>query len=533
MSYGLPHSTLRPHQDDSIQFCLAQTQDDTAIIEAVTGSGKSSFAAATASRKTVVALVRTKNLQRQYQDLYGFDILFGKGNYNCVHPGAIPGTRADGCVMAAKMHKCPVKHKCQYLVQKRKCQASKKVALNYAYYLSANWCRERPPKALFLDEGHDLHYIVTGWSGCTITEKDQADWGLLRFPVVEHHAANILLRLPPPTDLALPWLQDSRDRMAEHYSTLKIKAQRDRRWQKKLRQCENLGRKLRATLDALRDCAEDWYVKSGPCAQWYRGEPRAAFVCRPLTAKHHFSSYFLNDHATIAMSATIGNMAAFTDELGIENYQSLVVPSRFPPESQPVHALDCPAMGSKADGAAFSKQADEIAKAILDQPSEWCGLILVTRKSEAKLLADRLARRGLQDRVWVTPGADGVYAPTDHQLAAWEQRKRKVSNSLCLTWSFGTGFDGLQEKICIAAKAPYPVWGSSDSYEAAWRAYSRKRYTWFAACVLAQWLGRTRRGRSMDYDLNGKKAGYVAIADSSWSRLKSYLPESVLDSITK
>ena len=532
MPYNLPHSTLRQHQAESIEFCLAQ--DDTAIIEAVTGSGKSSFAAATASCKKVIVLVKTKNLQRQYRDVYGFDILFGKGNYNCIHPGAVPGTKASECVMGIKMFKCKYKARCPYLIQKRICQNSKKVALNYAYYMIAQWPKQQPLGALFLDEGHELHRVVTDWSGCTVTESERVKWRLDPFPTIEHHSANILLRLPPPADLALPWLRNSRNQMAKHYQTLLHKASKSKKHQKLLRQCENLGRKLRATLDALQACASDWYIWSGPRGQWYAGRPRPAFSCKPLTAKHHFAKHFLGKHATIAMSATIGHLVAFTDELGIDEYNNLLVPSRFPPESQPVHVLDCPAMGSKADDAAFEKQADEIAKAILAQPHEWSGLVLVTRKSEAKLLADRLARRGLQDRVWVTPGADaGTYTPTDKQSAAWEQRKRQVGNSLCLTWAFGTGFDGLQEKICIAAKTPFPMYGSENSFEAAWRQYNRKRYTWVTACMLAQWLGRTRRGRVGDYDLNGKINGYVAIADSSWSQTQSYLPKIVLDSVVK
>jgi len=532
MPYNLPHSTLRQHQDDSIQFCLAQT--DMAVIEATTGSGKSSFAAATASRKRVIALVKTKNLQRQYRDVYGFDILFGKANYKCIHPGAVSGTTASECPQGTKMHKCKFAARCPYLVAKRKCQNSRKVALNYSYYMLAQWCKENPPSALFLDEGHELHRVVTDWSGCTVTEFERVKWSLDPFPTIEHHAANSLLRLPPPADLALPWLEDSRNQMAKHYQTLLHKASKSKKYQKLLRECEHLGRKLRSTLDALRSCAHDWYVRSGPNGQPYSSGYRPGFSCRPLTAKHNFARHFLGENATIAMSATIGNLAAFTAELGIEEHESLIVPSRFASEVQPIHVLDCPAMGSKADDAAFEKQADEIAASILDCPPEWSGLVLVTRKAEAKLLADRLARRGLQDRVWVTPGADvGVSAPTDQQAAAWEQRKRKVRNSICLTWAFWTGFDGLEERICIAAKAPFVVWGGESSYEAAWRAYSRKRYIWVAACNLAQGLGRTRRGRNGDYDLNGKQRGFVAIADKSWSQLKSYLPKIVLDSIVK
>jgi len=234
------------------------------------------------------------------------------------------------------------------------------------------------------------------------------------------------------------------------------------------------------------------------------------------------------------MSATIGEFGSFAEELGIREYDSLVVPNQFPAEARQIYVLDCPSMGSKATGSAFEKQADEIAGAILGCPKGWSGLILVTRKAEAKLLAERLAQRGLQDRVWVTPGWEtGSYHPTDKQVIAWEKRKRKVGNSICVTWSFWTGFNGLDEKILILAKAPYVQWGAAGSYEAAWRAYSMKRYKWASANQMAQGAGRTRRGREEDYDLDGGFQGFVAIADGSYKQLKKYLPSGTLDSLVE
>ncbi len=148
-------------------------------------------------------------------------------------------------------------------------------------------------------------------------------------------------------------------------------------------------------------------------------------------------------------------------------------------------------------------------------------------------MADRLARRGLQDRVWVTPGWDGSYEPTDKQAQAWERRKQQVPNSICLTWAFWVGFDGLDERICVAAKVPYPVWGSGGSYEAAWRGYSMDRYRWATANTLAQGLGRTRRGRPEDYDLDGEFNGFTAIADGSYKQIQKHLPGDLREALVK
>src|SRR3990172_8309399 len=97
--------------------------------------------------------------------------------------------------------------------------------------------------------------------------------------------------------------------------------------------------------------------------------------------------------------------------MGVKKYESRRVPSIWEPKVRPVRILDAPALGQKArrEGpAAFERQADVIAEAIKGCPSDWMGVIHVTRKSEAPELAKRLARRGLHDRVWVPGEKDGT-----------------------------------------------------------------------------------------------------------------------------
>src|SRR5689334_11814184 len=96
--YNLPHATLRPHQAETIEALLA-VSGTTHVINAPTGSGKTSFAAGVASQQHVIALVKTKNLQSaNYGESYKFDVLFGRSNYDCVHPGAAPYASAAECM---------------------------------------------------------------------------------------------------------------------------------------------------------------------------------------------------------------------------------------------------------------------------------------------------------------------------------------------------------------------------------------------------------------------------------------------------
>jgi len=156
------------------------------------------------------------------------------------------------------------------------------------------------------------------------------------------------------------------------------------------------------------------------------------------------------------MSATIGNEAVFARELGVEEFDFYRTPAVWPAETRPVHVLDVPSMGKGAadkDPGIWNKQADAISKAILNLPRHWSGIILVSRKSEANLLAKRLADRGLQERIWVPPGADAQdYKPTNEQLAAWQERLEEVPNSIAVAWSFWEGVDAKESQILIAAK---------------------------------------------------------------------------------
>lgn len=527
--YGLPHENLRPGQAGAIDWCL--NLEGVGVIEAPTGSGKTSYAAGVGNTKSVIALCRTKNLQSEnYGRVYEFDVLFGKGNYECVHEEALLEATAADCLHNSNMYECPHVKSCPYVVQKEIAKQSDKASLNYAYYLSAKWPRQNPASCLVLDEAHELHKVVTDWAGCTITEKDRKTWELPEFPELRpRKGGGMMINESDPVPEAVEWLNVSRDLMVQHWLRLRFAETKEGLREK--RRAERLGRKLRATRDALVRNNSEWYIKSGKRAAGWGSRIMPGFVAKPLTAKHHFPGYFINAPSTILMSATIGELGAFTEELGIEDYTSLTVENQFPPDSRSVYALDVPSMGAKASEIDFNHQADEIARSILDCPYDWPGLVLVTRKAEAGILADRLARRGLEDRVWVTPGGGDDYVATDRQVIEWEQRKSRVPNSICITWSFWVGYDGVDEKICIAAKVPYPLWGSGSSFEAAWRAYSMQRYLWQAGNTLAQGLGRTRRGRPEDYDLGDEFNGFVAIADGSWRRVKNSLPQSLKESV--
>jgi len=530
--FNLPvsHTEFREHQLESIQYCL--DAKDFTVLEMPTGSGKTALAAAVSSKHSVISLVRHKALQLgNYEETYGFDAHYGKANFDCIHPDAFLGSSAEMCLFESEMYKCPRSNTCPYLISKSKAWRSAKASLNYAYWMSAtNWREKNPPQFLFCDEGHNLPRIVIDHVSCTLGQKDITEWSLPNPPMIQHAHANTLLRLPPPADLAIPWLVKAREIMIDHYRRFRRDAQHSEKAQEGMNKAKGLGRKLRNCLDAININSDVWFIRSGPQALHFGDQKRPGFTAKPLSAQFDFARFFLNEHNTIAMSATIGKPDVFAKELGIADYDFRSVPSRFPPERRPVHVLDVPSMSAKATAVDFEHQADAIADFIKRYPPSWSGLIHVSRIYEEKLLHDRLCRRGLAGRMFYIKNKQEHYTPTDAQLKTWEQRKRR-GPAILVTCSFSEGFDGLDERINISAKIPYRRYGSEQSYDRAWATHDRKRYAQDAAVSTMQQMGRTRRGRECDYDTPDEVRGACAVADGSLPRIKSYFSDSFREAL--
>lgn len=528
--WELKHESLREDQLSAILWAV--NTDGYGLLEAPTGSGKTAIARAITSKKKTVALCMTKMLQYENYEEYGFDAHYGRENFECINPEN-PNSSADMCIHLEKgMNKCEYFSQCPYSVSKFKAMRSTKTSLNYAYWLTAkSWREDNPPEVLFLDECHNIPDIVTNWTGCTIKEDERKKWHLPEFPKLTYTHSSIIGTFIPDADtdnihIALAWMHKSASILRARYKVLQKHAKAGvHNAQEEMHECARIGYKVATTAQAIQDNADRWYVESGDALVYTRYGYAPALIAKPLSACMHFKKLF-NAKTCILMSATIGNFSAFAKELGVHAHAECRVAHRYPAHARPVHILDAPRFGKNSDDAQYNMQADAIAKAILQNNKEWSGLVLVTRKTEASLLADRLARRGLQDRVWVTPGSDGKYVPTDTQVKAWADRRKKIPNSICITWAFWEGYNGLDEKICIVAKVPFP--NLSTRFEQARLKANPRMYNLRTGWSLTQGLGRTRRGRDEDY---GADNGYVAIADANWTRVRSSLPEYIFESI--
>lgn len=516
--YGLPHDEWYPGQEDMIKW-ISET-DGTLIVEAPTGSGKTGILAAQSKRKAVLALVRTKSLQQEnYEEGYGFDTLYGKVNYPCVSPDTTYLTRADECIFPDNPRTCPQYPDCQYFQDRDRALASDKASLNYPYWMNvhSSW---RSHSFLGCDEAHQLSEITLDRAGITIDETTQVKYGLPTFPLISSSRNTSISQAgKSPIDR-------TREYLGSCLRALESSIERDKLSsgsvdKREMRKKISLRDKMLASINALNISSEGWYIRSGPSV----GKTGWGFIARPLTAKYHFPTYFM--HPTwqlMVMSATIGNPEVFCEELGISEYSYRAMKSSWGPERRPVHALDVPRLGRKSPPSAYEKQADEIARAIRSVDNKWSGIIHTTSILEAGRIAKRLHSRGLHDRVFVPERK-----PTNHMLTDWQNRLKKIPNSIIVSWSMWEGYDGTDEKINIVAKTPYPYLG--DAYEVERRNFNGKFYIQRAAWQLEQGLGRTRRGREEDYDTDDEERGFVAIADGGWKWVRKYMSKTVVEAI--
>lgn len=529
---GLHHAEWRPRQLDIIRdLSIASGY---VILSAPTGSGKTSIAKALASTHTVTALCRTKGLQSEnYRDEYGFDAMFGKGNYPCAHP-EYKGTFADTCAYAdAGMRTCPHADECTYLIQKDRVMSSGKRSLNYAYWLSAHWPREYTSNTLVLDEAHQLSEITLEWAGIDMSNKVRQELGLEDFPEIsgaENRSIFFESNSKTPVEQANAWIEQSISRLERKLGNLRAADTLDTKARRELTRTESWLRKMEATTAAIARKPTDWYVQSGRAIEkdWKTGMWLPKFIIKPLSARYHFDHYFGYGEKVIMMSATIGSPQAFAEELGIgDQYKFITMPNQWPAETRPIFDLGAPSIGQKASPLDYDRQAEVIANAIKQCPSNWSGVIHVTRKSEAGLLANRLNNKGLYGRIWTPAVTDG----TDEQMRKWEAEKRASGKlgKIAISWTWWEGVNLTEERICIVAKTPYPFLGSP--YEVARRNYSGKTYLWRTAVQLEQALGRTRRGEAEDYDIGNGRNQLVAIADANWKRVRNYLSTDLMEAV--
>ena len=505
--YGLPHESWRPSQYQMVQTLLGKKEGSVTLMQAPTGSGKTGISRGVAGKKSVTALVKTKMLQQtNYDGIYKFDILFGRGNYDCIHPEQmIEDAKADQCLYESRMDECEYVDECPYVMRKRLVQRSRVRSLNYSYFLTSRWTRNSKfaTDYLFLDECHLLSDETVEWVGLTVRDSDRLKWGLPSFPTTYQSTKE-------GVDRCLDWAEQAIGVLETKLEGLTGK---DANTLSKKSRIERLVSKLTFTCSAIHRAPHDWYCRAGERALEYMGTPRPGLMIKPLTARHHFPKLFLGIYPRVVMmSATIGAPEFMAEELGIEHWEYEQVPNQWGPEQRPVHVPECPSLGYKSPDSHWVKQA-EIIKAQLEAlPEDWCGVIHTNSYAQATNLAKRLDKLNFNTMRLYLPRAG---TPTNQQLSDWEMEKKRYRGRLIITPSFSEGVDLTEERICIVAKTPFAS-VSPGSFDYERMLYSSSMYKQRTAWKTEQMCGRTRRGREIDYDTSFEKRGWVSVVDGAF-----------------
>lgn len=497
--FDLPHDEWRPGQLETVKWI--NRTSGTLIVQAPTGSGKTGVGAALSKYGIVRSLTHTINLQQQYEKLYDFEPIYGMNNYDCAMLGH--GATARECIFSEAMYQCPVKLSCNYLLRREVVKNSERQSLSYAYFLNSVWTHEHHADFLYCDEAHLLPQITRDYCTMEYTPQQLMHLDLPHYPMPmpRSHAARVLI--------AAKWLNKVSLTVKAEYNKLADIPPRKR------------GRKtvikMRILFDNISriDRSVAWATDSPQ--HFYASWDNEKFKLVPLTARLYFKNLFTSNwpHKAILTSATIGNPETLRRELGINYYKFRDVPSAFTPESMPVFSYEnAPRLSHSLSSAGWREWAKVVADMIKSCDPSWSGLIHVSSANQAHSLANALARFGLEDRVYIPQGKG-----TGEKIEHWQARKKKVKNTLAISYSFHMGLDGHDDNINIIGKVPF---GTLDEFGQAELDYDPDIYRHRAALLTEQAAGRIRRGQPEHYEEQGMPMRkFVAIADNNYIQLDS------------
>lgn len=502
--YNIPYTKWRPGQLEAIK-AIKSADSRVILLQARTGIGKSGIGAGLGARgESVRLLTFTRSLQKQYgDDMPDTEVLYGLNAYPCE---LIPGNfyTANHCQYPNEMKKCPVSHKCEYLIQRDLTKDAVRQALSYQYFLKATWPYTDPTDYTYCDEAHSIPSVIMDHMTMEISPSELA-----------RHKIDPIPHLPPVDGVMkkrlASWLMDVADQAKEIAGLINSKSFKSHR-----------DVALRSWYNTFEDKARTISVgiTEEPDMFYVSGDPVSGMKIFPLTPAPFFWKLFGSQNKLIMASATIGNPKQFVRLMGIGNdYLYHEVPPLYPPSGEPVYYYkDAPRMSYRSGDKAIRKQADLIMDIDGNFGKNQHGLVHCSSKDAAYTMARELSKRTRKD-VWVTP--DNM--TTEKKLEAWKTKMGKSSGLITVAFSFHTGVDAPEVAWNVIQKVPYiPL----DEYGQQILKSNKRLYGWGAAVKIEQATGRIRRGKPEHYEQDGKPTRkMVAVLDNNFLRLKNYYSE--------
>ncbi len=363
--YGVNHATWRPNQYELFKE-VSKHPGEVIVAEMGTGSGKSAVVAAMGHDENVLLVAHSLALLDQYQDLYSFSIIKGRQEYPCVLEDKVDAwqsmykfepTAAD-CHFSP-MVKCPVAHKCPYLIAKHSALNAKRAACTYRYLGVSRLMKERPGHIVF-DEAHDAAEELIRFNEFAYLKTTLRKYKLPKFPFSQYGETNkgAILRTTDLMQIAT-WLTTCATILYV------AKDEDDKEATKQRKMHDRFIRMSESLFNVI------FFLQIKPYE----------ISLKALTAEAVVRQVFASKTTKLLMSATIGNPKPLADALGINKYKFLTFDHPVPVTHRSIKKLGVERMTQrnlKERPGLYKAQAVKIWEWIMQMPPSWRGLILTT-----------------------------------------------------------------------------------------------------------------------------------------------------------
>ncbi|MDA4123265.1 MAG: DEAD/DEAH box helicase family protein [Thaumarchaeota archaeon] len=505
-----PFGAMRPFQREILDKLEAEiaARRKYIILEAPVGFGKSAVAAALCRYMgSAYILTSTKQLQDQYASDFGFRVVKGKSNFQCLVPTSsglqVPCNKGR-CEVDWRLSDCPhyltfeqfdehKKHRCDreskcehgnrlcpYYEQKWTAFRTAVAVCNYPFFLSELKYTDELPhrKLLVCDEVHDLEKQLVGFASFS-----------LRRSTLESYGEGV-----PPEKTAIPdrgledpsaWLDTLKDKIGIFDDFCEAHLD-DGDAQDRVASAKSSLESLEGFTESLKTNPENWVVNK------VKKSPDGLVeevVFQPINVGGYVGPLLSTADTVLMMSATVFSKDLLCTTVGLDPAEVSFIKvseSVFPVSNRPIYAMNV----AQLNRANLEASLDGIARAvdeIMDRHSNERGVIHTTSYQQVNLIMSRVSEKN-RARLITTDGG--------FERSVLLQIHGATGASVLISPSLFQGVDLKDElsRFQVVVKVPYPDLSERRTRVKLER--DRGWYDWQTALRLVQTYGRSVRSET-------------------------------------
>lgn len=526
---------FRPHQEEAIKSILGALDNDcpNIILNAPVGSGKSMIAYIVAKKmleyeKSSYLYTSTILLQEQYlKDFEDLVTAKGRSNFECIESDA--GFNCDvGVCKQKNNYRCAhgvsfddelgicLKDEddpCLYWEQKVNAIQAPISILNYKYLLTDNmFLNHFPVRDLGIyDEGHNLEKEIMG-----ALQVELSDYQLKRDL---NHSFRVCNNINDWGVELYTLSEEYRDLADTEENPIK-----QERYQTRAQTFSGASKRLDAN-------PENWVFTMDEKFERWAGKKIKTVTFKPVETHMYMDLLFMSAQQHVIMSGSILKPDIFAEELALDDYEYIEIPSIVPAKRRPIYREYVGSMSARNFDNNYDNLCNKIYE-IAERHSDEKGIIHTFTYKIAKRLEDAFGR----DDRYVFHNSDNREIMTEYFLESDEPL------ILVSPYSYeGVDFPYDQGRWQIIAKNPYPYLGDAQvrARETLDGIKHDKDYGWCfrqIALVLSQMYGRTNRAIDdysvtylLDSDINRSFGNAALVTDYFLEGLVGYNYEKEFD----